>query len=194
MSQTAARWQLLVQRQLWAARKETCNAVWTDWMRSRDPEKRLAVLRKLRGLLWLAWTRPQFEPPPRHLHSQRVPRASRRACRCSECARCVTNTCLRASELSPSTRRWHHCAGATPLRLSGPGWVTDGSSTSTISGAGKRLTRWCGTPWRLISPLPPRPATARKSHAAERSREVLALLCLEAGPAETASDLHACNR
>ena len=51
MSQTAARWQLLVQRQLWAARKETCNAVWTDWMRSRNPE---GVARRLAEVLPLA--------------------------------------------------------------------------------------------------------------------------------------------
>lgn len=34
-------------------------------MRSRNPEARLEVRRKLRSLLWRAWrTRPQFEPPP----------------------------------------------------------------------------------------------------------------------------------
>jgi len=62
-SHTVARWLLLVQRKLWTARKETCNAVWTDWMRTRTPEARQAVMRKLRGLLWRAWIRPQFEPP-----------------------------------------------------------------------------------------------------------------------------------
>ena len=63
-SQSAARWLLLAQRQLWAARKATCNAVWTAWARSRTPEARRATRLKLRGLLWRAWTRPQIEPPP----------------------------------------------------------------------------------------------------------------------------------
>jgi len=63
LSQLTARWRLLTQRLLWTARKESCNAVWTAWMRSRTSEARLAVLRQLRGLLWRAWTRPQFEPP-----------------------------------------------------------------------------------------------------------------------------------
>lgn len=58
-----ARWKLLVQRQLWTARKATCNAAWTAWMRSRTPEARLEVRRKLRGLLWREWTRRQIEPP-----------------------------------------------------------------------------------------------------------------------------------
>ena len=60
---STARWLLLAQRQLWAARKATCNAVWTAWARSRTPEARLATRRKLRGLLWRAWTRPCIEPP-----------------------------------------------------------------------------------------------------------------------------------
>ena len=50
-----ARWLLLAQCQLWATRKETCNAVWTAWMkRPRTPEARLIVWRKLRDLLWRA--------------------------------------------------------------------------------------------------------------------------------------------
>ena len=68
--QSAARWLLLTQRQLWAARKATCNAVWAAWMRSRTPEARLATRCKLRDLLWRAWTHPQIEPPP----SSPVPR------------------------------------------------------------------------------------------------------------------------
>ena len=64
-SPTTARWELLVQRHSWAARKATCNAVWTAWMRTRaSPEARLEVQRKLRGLLWREWTRPQADPPP----------------------------------------------------------------------------------------------------------------------------------
>lgn len=59
-----ARWQLLTRRLLWTARKSTCNTVWTAWMRSRTPEARLETRRKLRGLLWREWTRPQIEPPP----------------------------------------------------------------------------------------------------------------------------------
>jgi len=68
--QSAARWLLLTQRQLWAARKTSCNAVWAGWMRSRTPEARLATRRKLRGLLWRAWTHPQIAPP----QSSPVPR------------------------------------------------------------------------------------------------------------------------
>ena len=111
-----------------------------------------------------------------HLHSQRVPRASQQVCRCLECAPSATNSCLRVSEPSPNTRRWQHCACVISPRPSGPGWDIDGSSTSTISGAGKRHTRWCGMLRRLTSPLPPKPAPARKSHAAEGSRDVLAVL------------------
>ena len=59
-----ARWQLLTQRLFWTARKATCNTVWTAWMRSRTPEARLEARRKLRGVLWREWTRPQIEPPP----------------------------------------------------------------------------------------------------------------------------------
>jgi len=70
MSQSTARWLLLTQRQLWAARKTSCNAVWAGWMRSRTPEARLATRRKLRGLLWRAWTHPQIAPP----QSSPVPR------------------------------------------------------------------------------------------------------------------------
>jgi len=62
-SPNMARWQLLVQRWLWTARKASCNAIWTAWMRSRTPEARLEVRRKLRGLLWREWTRPQVDPP-----------------------------------------------------------------------------------------------------------------------------------
>ena len=66
MTQPEAHWLLLVQRQLWTARKEACNAVWTTWMRSRTPEARLATRRNLRDLLWrawtMAWTRPQIAP------------------------------------------------------------------------------------------------------------------------------------
>ena len=61
---TGAQWLLLTQRLLWTARKASCNVVWTAWMRSRTPEARLAVQRKLRDLLWREWTRPQFSPPP----------------------------------------------------------------------------------------------------------------------------------
>jgi len=59
-----ARWRLLISRRLWTARKATCDAVWAAWMRSRTPEARLETRRKLRGLLWREWTRPQIEPPP----------------------------------------------------------------------------------------------------------------------------------
>lgn len=62
-SPITARWKLLVQRTLWAARKASCDAVWTAWMRTRV-EARLEVQRKLRNLLWREWTRPQIEPPP----------------------------------------------------------------------------------------------------------------------------------
>lgn len=56
-SQSTARWLLLTHRLLWAARKVSCNAVWTAWMRHRQ------VVHKLRSLLWREWTRPQIEPP-----------------------------------------------------------------------------------------------------------------------------------
>jgi len=59
-----ARWQLLSKRLLWTARKDTCNAIWTAWMRSRDPEARLEARRKVRNVFWREWTRPQIEPPP----------------------------------------------------------------------------------------------------------------------------------
>eukprot|EP00310_Coccolithus_braarudii_P015575 CAMPEP_0183341034 /NCGR_PEP_ID=MMETSP0164_2-20130417/7383_1 /TAXON_ID=221442 /ORGANISM="Coccolithus pelagicus ssp braarudi, Strain PLY182g" /LENGTH=268 /DNA_ID=CAMNT_0025511265 /DNA_START=206 /DNA_END=1013 /DNA_ORIENTATION=+ len=68
--QSAARWLLLTQRQLWAARKASCNAVSAGWMRSQTPEARPATRRKLRDLLWRAWTHPQIEPP----QSSSVPR------------------------------------------------------------------------------------------------------------------------
>jgi len=61
--QSVARWQLLAQRMLWTARKDSCNAVWTRWMRSRTPEAQLEARRKLRSLLWREWTRPQIDPP-----------------------------------------------------------------------------------------------------------------------------------
>ena len=39
-------------------------------MRTRTPEARLETRRKLRGLLWREWTRPQIEPPPLTVFSQ----------------------------------------------------------------------------------------------------------------------------
>lgn len=78
--QSEARWQLLTQRLLWTARKETCNAVWTGWMRARSPEAveaKLAARRKLRDLLlpwlWHEWTRPRIEPPPLNALSDLAP-------------------------------------------------------------------------------------------------------------------------
>jgi len=59
-----ARLELLTKRLLWSARKATCDAAWTAWMRSRSPEAQLETRRKLRGMLWREWTRPQIAPPP----------------------------------------------------------------------------------------------------------------------------------
>lgn len=62
-AQITARWLLLTQRQLWAVRKASCNAVWTAWMARPRKVARPEVRRKLRDLLWREWTRPQIEPP-----------------------------------------------------------------------------------------------------------------------------------
>jgi len=60
-----ARWLLLTQRLLTAARKEACDAVRSALARSRiTPEARQAARRKLRDVLWREWTRRQFDPPP----------------------------------------------------------------------------------------------------------------------------------
>jgi len=52
-----ARFELLTSRLLWAARKASCNAVWTAWMRHRQ------AVHKLRSLFWREWTRPHIAPP-----------------------------------------------------------------------------------------------------------------------------------
>ena len=57
-----ARWLSFAGRVRWAARRQHLDAAFVKWMRSRRGPRRV-VRRKLRDLLWRAWTHRQFELP-----------------------------------------------------------------------------------------------------------------------------------
>jgi hypothetical protein len=54
------RWLPLVLKLVRSHRWTTQQAVWTSWLRARLSPPKPEVLRKLRDLLWRAWTTPQF--------------------------------------------------------------------------------------------------------------------------------------
>ena len=126
MSQSTARWQLLSQRLLWTARKATCNAVWTAWMRLQSARQ------KIRRAVWREWTRPHIDPPA-HIG----PTGSRLRARCQGLLVLGQQSLRDAYILKRARAFTRHCSGGS---RSVSGWLrqhTDAMVDSTASpGAG----------------------------------------------------------
>jgi len=140
-SPATARWKLLAKRQLWAARKDTCNAVWTAWM-----AQKLDVRRKLRGLLWREWTRPQIGRPPQRplppgcttlpMGLQVLGSRSLRDDYILARARAFTN--------HPSIRSLRASGLSKAISASGPGWAFGGRWILTAPTRRRGVARWLG--------------------------------------------------